>query len=236
MLTVHVALPSGRSEKFSLSHSSKVGDLRVLAQKSFQLGFLRLVDADHHVVDSAVSLQAAGIEDGDRLTAIAIEAKVAATERAFALFYPGGDRVVTWGSPNLGGDSSQVHNQLKGVQQLQASDKAFAAILADGSVVTWGYPDSGGDSSQVQDQLKGVQQVQAAEHAFAAILADRSVVTWGSPIYGGDSSQVQDQLKGVQQLQATHHAFAAILADGSFVTWGCRHHGGDSSAVATQFD
>ena len=37
MLNVDVALPSGRSDKFLLPQSSKVEDLRVLAQKSFQL-------------------------------------------------------------------------------------------------------------------------------------------------------------------------------------------------------
>ena len=97
MLQVTVALPSGQGETFSLEPSSKVGDLRILAQKSFQRGFLRLVDADHSVVDPAVSLQAAGLEDGDHLTAIAVEARLAATDRAFALFCCGGDRVVTWG-------------------------------------------------------------------------------------------------------------------------------------------
>jgi len=44
---------------------------------------------------------------------------------------------VTWGAPVFGGDSSQVQD-LKGVQQVQATESAFAAILADGSVVTWG--------------------------------------------------------------------------------------------------
>ena len=43
--------------------------------------------------------------------------------------------------------SSEVQDQLKGVQQVQATDFAFAAILAEGSVVTWGNPGSGGDSS-----------------------------------------------------------------------------------------
>ena len=71
--------------------------------------------------------------------------------------------------------------------------RAFAAILADGSVVTWGEPESGGDSSEVQDQLKGVQQVQATKRAFAAILADGSVVTWGHPEYGGCSSVIAAQ-------------------------------------------
>ena len=84
---------------------------------------------------------------------------------------------MTWGNPYSGGDSSEVQDQLKGVQQVQATYGAFAAILVDGSVVTWGDPGSGGDSSYVQDQLKGVQQVQANCEAFAAILADGSVVT-----------------------------------------------------------
>jgi hypothetical protein len=60
---------------------------------------------------------------------------------------------VTWGDRNSGGDSSAVQDQLRNVKQVQAADRAFAAILADGSVVTWGRPDCGGDSSAVQDQL-----------------------------------------------------------------------------------
>ena len=206
MIQISIALPSGRSEAFTLPQSSKVGDLRILAQKSFQRGFLRLVDADHGMVDPAVSLQSAGLEDGDNLTAIVIHPKTAATARAFALFCSGGNRVVTWGDPGFGGDSSEVQDQLKGVQRIQATSGAFAAILADGLVVTWGIPGSGGDSSEVQDQLKGVQQVQATDKAFAAILADGLVVTWGDPDYGGDSSEVQDQLKGVQQVQATRQS------------------------------
>ena len=35
------------------------------------------------------------------------------------------------------------------VQQLQASDRAFATILVDGSVVTWGDAGHGGDSGAV---------------------------------------------------------------------------------------
>ena len=70
-----------------------------------------------------------------------------------------------------------MQDQLKGVQQIQASERAFAAILTDG--VSWGGRRSGGDSRAVQDQLKGLQQIQASERAFAAILTDGSVVTWG---------------------------------------------------------
>ena len=83
------------------------------------------------------------------------------------------------------------------MQQIQATDQAFAAILEDGSVVTWGHEEYGGNSSAVRDQLKGVMQIQATQQAFAAILEDGSVVTWGSADFGGDSSAVRDQLNGV---------------------------------------
>ncbi len=42
------------------------------------------------------------------------------------------------------GDSSAGRDQLKGSQQIQATEAAFAAILADGSVVTWS-DEGGGD-------------------------------------------------------------------------------------------
>ena len=63
---------------------------------------------------------------------------------------------MTWGNAHFGSDSSAIRDQLRGVQQIQATDSAFAAILADGSVVTWGVPICGGDSSAVRDQLRGV--------------------------------------------------------------------------------
>ena len=146
----------------------------------------------------------------------------------------GDSTIVTWGNPDAGGDSSTVRDQLRGVQQIKATDHAFAAVLADGSVVTWGDADAGGDSSTVRDQLRGVQQIKATDHAFAAVLADGSVVTWGDADAGGDSSTVRDQLRGVQQIQATDAAFSAILADGSVVTWGDADAGGDSSTVRDQ--
>ena len=80
--------------------------------------------------------------------------------------YPDDGSVVTWGS-----SGRAVQNQLKGVQEIQASSIAglvtcaFAVILADGSVVTWGAR----ASRAVQDQLKGAQQIQAVERAFAII-------------------------------------------------------------------
>ena len=234
MLQVTVSLTSGSPASLSLQESSKVGDLKALAEESFGKPFLRLVTADGRILtDTSEPLADAGLQDGDQLTAIPGQAKLAATGSAFALWCCGGQKVVTWRNPECGGDNSAVQG-LKKVQQVQATRRAFAAILQDGSVVTWGNPGDGGDSSAVQDQLRNVQQIQATSWAFAAILEDCSVVTWGNPNHGGDSSAVQGQLRGVQQIQATFGAFAAILEDGSVVTWGYPDDGGDSSAVEDQ--
>ena len=43
LLHVHVAFPSGHGETLSLPQNSTVGDLKVLVQKSFRQGFLKLV-------------------------------------------------------------------------------------------------------------------------------------------------------------------------------------------------
>ena len=77
-----------------------------------------------------------------------------------------------------------MRDQLTNVEQIQATDEAFAAVLADGSVVTRGDARCSGDSSAGRDQLKNVQQIQATQFAsfaaFAAILVDGSVVSWGA--------------------------------------------------------
>ena len=47
-----------------------------------------------------------------------------------------------------------MKDQLRNVQQIQATSCAFAAILVTGHVVTWGNAVSGGYSNHVQDQLR----------------------------------------------------------------------------------
>ena len=230
MLRLNIALPSGKRKALEFDESSNVGDLKRLVhlvQKYFGQGLLRLVTAMGTVLlDPQQSLLAAGLQDGDHVTAVVQRAKLAATNRAFAMWCCGGDTVITWGHEDDGGDSSEVQDQFRSVQEIKATR---AAILEDGSVVTWGDPDAGGDSSTVQDQLKKVQQIAATDRAFAAILADGSVVTWGDATEGGDSSTVQHQLNSVQKVQASSGAFAAVLADGSVVCWGYPGAGGDCS-------
>ena len=69
------------------------------------------------------------------------------------MFYRSRPLTRLWGDADYGGDSSTVQHKLKNVQQIQATRKAFAAILGAGSVVTWGDADCGGDCSAVQDRL-----------------------------------------------------------------------------------
>ena len=97
------------------------------------------------------SLQLCGVQDGDSLTAVAQQPKMAATWGAFALWCVGGGRVVRWGKAHSGGDSSSVQDNLKNVQQICGTSAAFAAVLVDETVVTWGNPDRAGESSKVQD-------------------------------------------------------------------------------------
>ena len=218
MFKIDVALPNGHAELLTLLHSSTVQDLRTEAEQAFGKKYLRLITAKNRVLaDPDKTLEETEIEDGECLTALVLQPQLAATGGAFALWCHGYSTILTWGHAPHGSDCSAVRDQLNGVQQIQATFQAFAAILADGSVVTWGDAYRGGDSLGVQDQLRGVQQIQATESAFAAILADGSVVTWGNAYRGGDSLGVQDQLRGVQQIQATESAFAAILEDGSVV-------------------
>ena len=167
--------------------------------------FYVFVTPKGRLLDPTESLESAGLQDNDHLTAIVQQVAVAATDRAFALWRHG--QIVTWGDAQEGGDSEAVQAQLKRVTQVQATKRAFAALLENGDVVSWGHPHQGGDSSAVQSQLKNVQQLQATDGAFAAILADGKVISWGHPSYGGDSTKEQHLLRNVQRVFAGQSSF-----------------------------
>ena len=171
-LKLDVSLASGRRETVSVLQHGTVCDLKTAAQQALGQSFLRLAASDGRLLDPAEALQLSGIQDGDTITAIAQQPKLAATAAAFALWCVGSDRIATWGDPNKGGDSTAVQDQLKDVRQICATHSAFAAIRAQSSLqdmLTWGKADSGGDSTAVQDQLRNVQQICATHGAFAAI-------------------------------------------------------------------
>jgi hypothetical protein len=118
----------------------------------------------------------------------------------------GDGSVVTWGDPDMGGDSSGVALQLGyGITQIFSTESAFAALKSDGSVVTWGSSFYGGDSSEVAAKLSsGVTKIFASRYAFAALKGDGSVVSWGQTWSGGNSNEVAGQLSsGVTQIFST---------------------------------
>ena len=140
MLQTNVALVNGHTELSSVLPSSTVKDLRTAAQLVFRQKCLRLISAKHRVLGCyEASLEASEIQDGECLTALLLQPQLSATARAFAFWCHGDSKVVTWGHPAFGGDSSAVRDHLRGVQQIRATHRAFAANLADESVVTWGH-------------------------------------------------------------------------------------------------
>ena len=147
VIRINVSFPSGSGETLSLPEHYKVGDLKLLAQRSLGKGFL---GGGNVLTNPMEFLQAAGIQEGDCLTAVVQQPKMTATEQAFVVWCCGGNKVVSWGASDSGGDCSTVQDQLTNVKQIQAAHRAFA----------WGNRRKSGDCSRVQDQLKNVQQNQ----------------------------------------------------------------------------
>jgi hypothetical protein len=102
MLQVTVAVPSGRSKQFSIPQSSKVEDLRVLAQKS--CAFAAIL-ADGSVVTWGNPYYGSDSSEAqDQLKGVR---QIQSTGAAFAAIVADGS-VVTWGFSHYGGDSSAV--------------------------------------------------------------------------------------------------------------------------------
>ena len=222
-LAVNVILPSGRREIVSLAPTARVETLIMVAQVSLGQRFLRLVTSKGRLLsDPLETIQSAGLHDGDSVTAVAQQARLAATQKAFAAIRVDG-RVVAWGDPASGGDCSRVKTELTNVHQIQSTEAAFAAILAGGRVVTWGNTASGGNCSGVQHLLTDVRQIQST----------RELLSWEmeESLRGGDCSAIHSQLVNVTQIQSAKAAFAAIRPDGRVVTWGNAASGGNCSGV-----
>ncbi|CAL1150411.1 unnamed protein product [Cladocopium goreaui] len=224
-VNLQICLPSGSNVKLSFTTGTLMIDVKDAAQEAFKVGFIRLVTPAGHFIRSHLTIEDAGLRDGDTLNAIVQPVQLSSNGSVFALWSNCG--LVTWGIPYFGGLSSEVQDRLRSgevrLQQLQNSQRAFCAVFEDGTAMAWGESTSGGDSSKVQPMLKDVLCVQASQNAFAAILANGRVETWGAPDFGGDSRAVKEQLQHVKQIQSSDDAFAALLEDGRVVSWGDRY-------------
>ena len=134
MLSVNVSLPSGRNESLKVPELSTVGDLQVLAQESFGQKFLRLVTSTNRGLTQPMdSLQAAGIQEGEHLTAFVQQVPQGAISFLRVRLPPflADGSVVTWGNSSCSGDSSAVQHRLRNVKQIAATESAIAAVLSD---------------------------------------------------------------------------------------------------------
>ena len=87
MLKINVALPNGHAETLTLLPSATVQELKTAAQQAFGKKYLKLITAKNRVlVDFEQTLEETEIEDGECLTALALQPQLAATKGAFALW------------------------------------------------------------------------------------------------------------------------------------------------------
>ena len=77
--------------------------------------------------------------------------------------------MVTWGDNDHGGDPSTVKAALIGVDAINSTYSAFAAVLKDRTVVTGGAKGAGGDSTTIQAALGGVKTIYSTDLTFAAL-------------------------------------------------------------------
>lgn len=98
-----------------------------------------------------------------------------------------------------------------------ASNAAFAALLADGSVISWGHEDCGGDSSSVASQLYDIVHIAGSFSNFAAIRSDGVVISWGQYIFRGPT-----RLYAISKFVGTGRGFLCVHENSSITAWPCR--------------
>ena len=139
-MSVDVHLLSGKRASVDVEADASVESLRRRAQTALMTpGRGRLLNSCGEVLDGAQTIKQAKLKSGDVLALHVNQVQIKAMPResfrpAFAALLGDGS-VITWGDADCGGDSTAVQEQLRDVQQIQASCAAFAAILGDGSGV-----------------------------------------------------------------------------------------------------
>ncbi|CAE7761593.1 HERC2 [Symbiodinium necroappetens] len=194
-----------------------VQDLIDRAQDELRVGIRWLICSTGSPLKCSDAMAAAGIQDGDILTAIARKAALYSSSRAFALVRVNGT-VLTWGF--LGGKRCSAPEDLRNVDKVEGAAEAFAALQADGSVLTWGSP-QWAEGSCLQPDVQNAKEILATGGAFAAKIEDGSTVLWGAYMREElEALGFRSRLTDLQDLEATAHSMAARLADGTVFSWG----------------
>ncbi len=76
--------------------------------------------------------------------------KIYSNRYAFAVIHTD-ETVSSYGSPEWGGDSSNITHELHNIKEIISTDYAFCAIREDGNVFCWGYSTYGGNTNYPYD-------------------------------------------------------------------------------------
>ena len=181
-----------------------------------------------------------GCKIGEHITAVAQRASFKCNNLRLLLCGAVANGIQSWWPGVIhhrGGDCSPVQDQpSRNAQQIQATDRAFAAILANGSVVTWGEPDT---RWKLQGSSRSAQECATnSSHSVRHLLRSigqwiRRYLGWARPaVVIAREFKISSRM--CNKFKPQNLAFAAILANGSVVTWGHPRYGGDCSAVQDQ--
>ncbi|MBX9578182.1 MAG: hypothetical protein K2W97_06880 [Chthoniobacterales bacterium] len=150
-----------------------------------------------------------------------------------ALFHDG--TIFCWGDVSGGGKTpsvppavtstsdSNVTVTQRTVASIVGNERAFAALLNDGSLITWGDQDWGGVAPSLADG-KTFTSLIASQQGFSAFF-DGGVLVWGQSMPAGKIVTLP-QGKSISFLATTREAVAACFEDGSLQCWGVANCGG----------
>ena len=136
-ILVDVHLLSGKRASVEVEADASLESLKQRAHRVLEVPRGRLLKSSGEVLEGPQTINDAKLMTGDTLTLHVNQVRLNANRRidrlsAFAALLGDGS-VVARGDDYNGGDTSAVQEQLRDVQQIQTSEKAFAAILGDGS-------------------------------------------------------------------------------------------------------
>ena len=206
-----------------------IGDQKIRAIVSTERAFV-LLRGDHQVQVWGDTTQGGVLSDLPKATIDAI----IPNEVAFtALFHDG--TIFCWGDVSGGGqtpvippamslaDDSSVTVTPRTVASIVGNERAFAALLNDGSLITWGDSGWGGVAPALAEG-KTFASLVASQQGFSAFF-DGGVLVWGQTMPAGKIVTLP-QGKSITLLATTREAFAAGFEDGSLQCWGVADCGG----------
>lgn len=152
--------------------------------------------ADDQELSADTYMEDSGLKDGSTVTALTKPVRMLKNHPysgVSAELKADGSVVVLGKEQFQDQETADVQAQLTAdVQDIVASDHAFAALKAGGSVVAWGNSAYGGDCSKahtlegVPAELVDVKSIYSDSFCFAAKKADGSIVLWGNTAYYDD--------------------------------------------------